>query len=523
MEKKILFWLKRNFILLLSAFVILSCHINDDEDALKAAWSGRVQVYTVTFDSNNDSGKTKTQEILSTEFNSKLLRENDFTKSNYAFVGWNTKPDGSGISYIDSEFVKNVAFTERKVVLYAQWVRCYMVVLDSNNGSGKKVEQMFLLGRNQNILRNPFTKTGYGLVGWAYDKNATAADYVDCQNISVSSAFTLYAIWTPDIYTLTFKSNDGSYLETTQNYVYGVYQDLNATSFTRTGYSFVGWGTSENDTVAAYSDGQNITLTGNTELFAIWSINSYTLTFAPNGAEGTAYSRTVVYNTLETADECSFATPVGYYYGGGWYSTQGGVETDYPEGGIFNMPAYDLVLNARWIEKPAHSITYNNTKGASNPNDTSYREKNSITLSNLTLLNYKFVGWYLNNEGSPVTGWAPGTYTEDLNLYARWTEPDVVKGSSAGLGYAGDKSLVYTLRYYSSRGGFDKSLTYHSGDSVPTANFDNVPTAAVADGVRWTLEVTAVNTEYGLRYTGSASATVSNNHVNVTFPDLYKN
>lgn len=46
------------------------------------------------------------------------LKENAFTKQGHAFVGWNTEPDGSGISYID---MQTVTLPLPANVLYAQW------------------------------------------------------------------------------------------------------------------------------------------------------------------------------------------------------------------------------------------------------------------------------------------------------------------------------------------------------------------------------------------------------------------
>lgn len=49
------------------------------------------------------------------------LYANRFTRPGYTFVNWNTKPDGSGISYDDKHMFDSFTSDNNEVVLYAQW------------------------------------------------------------------------------------------------------------------------------------------------------------------------------------------------------------------------------------------------------------------------------------------------------------------------------------------------------------------------------------------------------------------
>lgn len=52
----------------------------------------------------------------------KFLNRNAYVRKNYEFVGWNTRPDGSGISYADGAEILNLTSEDRgTVTLYAQW------------------------------------------------------------------------------------------------------------------------------------------------------------------------------------------------------------------------------------------------------------------------------------------------------------------------------------------------------------------------------------------------------------------
>jgi uncharacterized repeat protein (TIGR02543 family) len=69
----------------------------------------------IFFDSNSGSGTMNPQLSTST---AAVLNKNTFTRSGYGFVGWNTKADGSGVSYADEASVT----LSGDLMLYAQWV-----------------------------------------------------------------------------------------------------------------------------------------------------------------------------------------------------------------------------------------------------------------------------------------------------------------------------------------------------------------------------------------------------------------
>ena len=75
------------------------------------------------------------------------LTENNYTKEGYVFIGWNTKPDGSGVSFTDSAEIYNLSnvdwrdestWTEKDngtITLYAQWRKSEStLVIDAAGG-----------------------------------------------------------------------------------------------------------------------------------------------------------------------------------------------------------------------------------------------------------------------------------------------------------------------------------------------------------------------------------------------------
>ncbi|MBQ4528800.1 MAG: InlB B-repeat-containing protein [Clostridia bacterium] len=92
--------------------------------------------YIVKYNANGGSGSMNTQ--LHIYDISKNLYTNTFTRTNYIFNNWNTKADGSGISYSDGTLVKNLSATKGSTFnLYAQWIKKYIDVKIYDYGTYK--------------------------------------------------------------------------------------------------------------------------------------------------------------------------------------------------------------------------------------------------------------------------------------------------------------------------------------------------------------------------------------------------
>ena len=84
---------------------------------------------------------------------------------------------------------------------------------------------------------------------------------------------------------VTFKANGGTGDDYTQKVTYNTSTALTANTFTRTGYTFVGWNTKTDGTGTSYTDKQKVTLTSNTTLYAQWTVNQYTVKWVVDGQE----------------------------------------------------------------------------------------------------------------------------------------------------------------------------------------------------------------------------------------------
>ena len=90
----------------------------------------------------------------------------------------------------------------------------------------------------------------------------------------------------PTSVTVTFNANGGEGTMADQTIPYNEATALNANTFTREGYTFQGWATSATGT-KAYDDEESVTLTKNTDLYAVWQKKNYNVTFTPSITNGT--------------------------------------------------------------------------------------------------------------------------------------------------------------------------------------------------------------------------------------------
>ena len=92
--------------------------------------------------------------------------------------------------------------------------------------------------------------------------------------VTANSDHTVYALWTPNTYTITYKANGGSGGPSSQSYKYAPNGNIYLSSDkpSKTGYTFMGWSESSSATSASYSSGQwwGTHNANNYTLYAVW-------------------------------------------------------------------------------------------------------------------------------------------------------------------------------------------------------------------------------------------------------------
>ena len=213
--------------------------------------------YTVKFNANGGTGTMANQTF--TYGTAQALSANAFTREGHTFVGW-AKGANREKAYNDTQCVSNLTATANAMVnLYAKWTPItYTVKFNANGGTGTMANQTFTYGTAQSLSANAFSRTGHTFAGWAASANGAKVhdDGESVVNLTATAGamVNLYAKWMPIAYAVAFNANGGTGTMANQGFSYGMAQALTANAFTRAGYTFAGWATSENSPVA-YADG----------------------------------------------------------------------------------------------------------------------------------------------------------------------------------------------------------------------------------------------------------------------------
>ena len=143
----------------------------------------------------------------------------------------------------------------------------YTVSFDSNGGSSVSDINGVRYETTISEPVNP-SKIGYTFLGWYADEDLNIV--WDFSTDPVTEAKTLYASWSADSHTLNFHANGGSGTMDSQTVKTDEEITLPATSFTREGYSFVGWAETSGG-VVEYGAGTEYTMgNSDTVLYAKW-------------------------------------------------------------------------------------------------------------------------------------------------------------------------------------------------------------------------------------------------------------
>ena len=249
---------------------------------LYAVWKYKPATYTVSYDANGGTGapgrQTKTYGVTLT------LTTLIPTRRNYSFVGWSKDRNATSASY-----TAGGSYTDNAdVTLYAVWQynpETYTIRYDANGGTGAPPSQTKTYGVPLTLSAVKPTRAGYDFLGWATSRNATVSEYAPGERYTDEAGVTLYAVWRyiPKTYEVKYDVNGGGNTPASQTKTENVTLILTSTIPTRYGYTFKGWATSSSATSADYQAGGSYTANESVTLYAVWEINTYTVSFDANG------------------------------------------------------------------------------------------------------------------------------------------------------------------------------------------------------------------------------------------------
>ena len=249
---------------------------------LFAVWKYKPATYTVSYDANGGTGapgrQTKTYGVTLT------LTTLIPTRRNYSFVGWSKDRNATSASY-----TAGGSYTDNAdVTLYAVWrydPETYSIRYNANGGTGAPANQSKTYGVPLTLSAVKPTRAGYEFLGWSTDPTTMLTNYAPGERYTDEASVTLYAVWRyiPKTYTVSYDANGGGNTPASQTKTEDVTLILTSTIPTRYGYTFKGWAMSSSATSATYQSGGSYTANESVTLYAVWEINTYTVSFDANG------------------------------------------------------------------------------------------------------------------------------------------------------------------------------------------------------------------------------------------------
>ncbi|MBQ7977441.1 MAG: InlB B-repeat-containing protein [Clostridia bacterium] len=295
------------------------------------------------------------------------------------------------------------------------------VTLNKQSGSGGTSSVSCSGGSAMPSITIP-TRTGYTFGGYYTSTNGGGTQYYTATGASARSypssggPTVLYAKWTGNTYYVKYNANGGSGTMSNSTHKYGTASNLTANEFTYTGHNFAGWATSSTGAVV-YADGASVsTLTstsgGTVDLYAVWSINSYTITVNINITEAGTVVGAGTHNYGTTAT--IYAVPeIGYTLLYWQHLDVNGNEIER----IYTNPCTTMVTGddtytAVFSDSLITDIVVTSTIGGSvelvGDDFANLADSDTITLvARLKLNGYQFDGWFVEGGSTAIsTAWS---------------------------------------------------------------------------------------------------------------------
>ena len=505
---------------------------------------------TITYDANGATSGDKPADQTDILYNTPTtVRSNSgsLAKTGYIFAGWNTKPDGTGTTYIAGEGSINP--TDVTTTLYAKWTEITITDLSASPAYGTTGEKHMTVSFKTNVPRNAgyyyriaeFGGVGTGTTGGGFHLNGQAINSGTAETLITTTSFPTIYFGTSGTYTsaveiyisgivqkrVTFTYTAGDYCTVSfdmqgrgdvvkpQNILSGNTATVPSPEPTATGYTFGGWYENPECTGSAFNFSTAITVSRT--LYAKWTPKTTTVTLDQQSGTGGTANVTATYDAAMPA--ATMPKRDNYTFNGYFTGTEGSGTKYYNADGTsaknWDIEDATKTLYAHWTE-----IKYEVTISVSNSSATT------------GTINCSAAGWVPSNNGTaqignatevsmtvgaPASGYTWGSWVLSGGvtlISGNLTDAKiVVKATSAGTAtytYAEDLSTEWKIigqspsdkanspfsswTYASSTNTMAKA-TGHSTESVAYATI-SVPAASVT-GEYYEFKISNGTTHYG--------------------------
>ncbi len=243
---------------------------------------------------------------------------------------------------------------------------------------------------------------------------------------------------------------------------------------TRTGHSFTGW--QDGSTGLYHQAGATVSnINGARTFTAIWSVQTYTVSYNANGGTGTMSNTTWTYPTTSGTVSSNGFSRTGYSFAG-YNTASNGTGTWYYGGNTISSSA---TLYAQWTANTG-SVYYNgngNDGGSTATTTWTYPSTSGVVRANgFTRTGYTFARWNTQASGNGIDYFPGGTTPVDgTTLYALWTvsaiypsftDTTVSSPGTLNIAYSDGVSASNATSYSVISGALPTGLSLNTGSGV---------------------------------------------------------
>jgi uncharacterized repeat protein (TIGR02543 family) len=311
----------------------------------------------------------------------------------------------------------------------------------NGNGGSSGTTQTIPAGTSLSLPSS--SRTGFTFNGWYTASSGGSFVGIAGTSYTPTASITLYAQWSAISYTVTWDANGGSVSPASNSGSYGTI--ITAPTPTRVGHTFLYWRNPASGGDPTFlSAGASYTIIGTITWTAIWSINTYTVSYIEQGGN-TVSDATVNHGSNTTLPSISRS---GFTFNG-WYTSSSGGTFVGSSGTSYGPVTSNVTLYAQW-SAITYTVTWNANGGTVSPASNSGVSGTVVTTPTPTRSGFTFLYWASTASGDFLSGPTAGssyTITQTITWFARWAVPLPVISSIVARngGTGGAYKMQYTI------------------------------------------------------------------------------
>jgi len=422
---------------------------------------------------------------------------NDPVRTGYTFGGWSDGTLTYGAGAIYTVGTSNITLT-------AQWTaNVYTISYDWNGGSGSATTSSSYTVGNSAVtlpLVTGHTKDGFDFAGWSTTNSGTSVG----TSYTPTQSLTLYAVWTPGTYTVTYDGNGGNAASASATIANG--SAITLVNATRTSYVFDGWYSASTGGSLIGAANSTFIPTLSRTLFARWTqlslsgIAPSALTYI--GTLSASASVTGSFSGSNEGSSVSVSVPAGSLPAGTNVNLHLVGDFSRAQSVISNVNNYVVSMVVSWVA-PDGTVP-----------DTDPDKPITVVISNATIKRgmsvYSIAGPTVELIGTAtVDGSITVSLFKDPEVVVAATKPEAPTAVSATAGE--DKQSAISWSAPAVNGGSaitGYTATSSNGQVCTTTGLLTCTITGLTNGASYTFTVTATNT-IGTSVASTASASVT--------------